>query len=198
MAPIITSQTPRKNPNEPSAVHGPASIPCIRPITHHQPAAARPKSSTTSPRRALAAAKAGASPCDEAAASTGSGGPGEVRVRKARLALVLDAEGADLRAPCLRHRHVGCDRVEDAVERDRMVVLDAERDDVLDLEIDRVVDAYAVADAVVVDLDRGALDAEHLADEWRDARHRPAELPREDLDELVRLLFARVGVDEAT
>src|SRR4029077_19542017 len=99
IAPIITSQTPMKNPNEPSAVHGPASIPRICPITHHQPAAASPKSSTTSPRRALAAAKAGAKPPVAAAgadASTGSGGPGEARVRYAGLALVLDAVGADL------------------------------------------------------------------------------------------------------
>src|SRR3954471_2696328 len=127
-----------------------------------------------------------------------SGGPGEVRVRHAGLALVLDAEGADLRALRLRHGEVGRDRVEHAVELHGVAVLDAERDDVLDLEVDRVVDAHAVAHAVVVDLDRGALDAEHLADQRRETRHRPPELPREDLDELVRLLLARVGVDERT
>src|SRR5438874_4590459 len=128
----------------------------------------------------------------------GSGRPGEVRVRHAGLALVLDAEGADLRALRLRHGEVGRDRMEHAVELDGVAVLDAERDDVLDLEVDRVPDAHTVADAVVVDLDRGALDAEHLADQRREARHRPAELAREDLDELVRLLLARVGVNERT
>src|SRR6266550_2748787 len=128
----------------------------------------------------------------------GSGGPGEVRVRHAGLALVLDAEGADLRTLRLCHGEVGRDRMEHAVELDGVTVLDAERDDVLDLEVDRVADADAVADAVVIDLDRGALDAEHLADQRRETRHRPAELAREDLDELVRLLLARVGVDERT
>src|SRR3954447_18767786 len=128
----------------------------------------------------------------------GSGGPGELRVRHAGFALVLDAVGADLRALRLRHGEVGRDRMEHAVELHGVAVLDAERDDVLDLEVDRVVDSHAVADAVVVDLDRGTLDAEHLADQRREARHRPAELAREDLDELVRLLLARVGVDERT
>ena len=45
---------------------------------------------------------------------------------------------------------------------------DAERDDVLDLEVDRVADGHAVAQPVLVDLDRRALDAEALADQ----RHR--------------------------
>src|SRR3954470_20693025 len=146
-----------KNPKEPSAVHGPASTPCICPITHHHPAAASPKSSTTSPRRALAAANAGVSPpvdaADGAVASTGLRRPGEVRVRHAGLALVLDAVGADLRALRLRHGEVGCDRMEHAVELHGVAVLDAERDDVLDLEVDRLVDSHAVVHAVVVDLD---------------------------------------------
>src|SRR3954451_17039863 len=134
----------------------------------------------------------------EPARAPGSGGPGEVGVRHAGLALVLDAEGAYLRALRLRHGQVRRNRMEYAVELHGVAVLDAERDDVLDLEVDRVVDAHAVVHAVVVDLDRGALDAEHLADQRREARHRSAELAREDLDELVRLLLARVGVDERT
>src|SRR2546428_11985170 len=126
----------------------------------------------------------------------GSGRPGEVRVRHAGLALVLDAEGADLRTLRLCHGEVGRDRMEHAVEFDGVTVLDAERDDVLDLEVDRVADADAVADAVVIDLDRGALDAEHLADQRRGTRHRPPELAPEDLDELVPPPPPPVGVDE--
>src|SRR3954453_22515154 len=125
------------------------------------------------------------------ARAPGSGGPGEVRVRHAGLALVLDAEGADLRALRLRHGEVGRDRMEHAVEFDSVTVLDAERDDVLDLEVDRVADADAVPDAVVIDLDRGALHAEHLAYQRREAGHRAAQLAAEDLDELVGLLVRR-------
>ena len=51
---------------------------------------------------------------------------------------------------------------------DRVAGLDAERDDVLDLEVDRIPDADAVADSVLHDLERRALDTEHLADERRE------------------------------
>jgi hypothetical protein len=47
--------------------------------------------------------------------------------------------------------------VEHAVEAHRLPGLDAERDDVFDLEINRVPDADAVAQAVVNDLDRRPL-----------------------------------------
>src|SRR3954463_16470513 len=110
----------------------------------------------------------------------GSGGPGEVRVRHAGFALVLDAVGADLRALRLRHGEVGRDRMEHAVELHGVAVLDAERDDVLDLEVDRASDSHAVVHAAVVDLERGALDAELPADQGRETAHRPAELARED------------------
>ena len=60
--------------------------------------------------------------------------------------------------------------MEHAVEPDRLAGLDAERHDVLDLEVDRVADADAVPQPVVVDLDRRPLDAEHLAHERRQCR----------------------------
>jgi hypothetical protein len=62
-------------------------------------------------------------------------------------------------------------------------------DDALDLEVDRVPDADAVPQAVVVDLDLRSFDAEHLARQRGEARHRPAELPAEHLHELARLLL---------
>ena len=66
--------------------------------------------------------------------------------------------------------------------------LDAERHDVLDLEVDHVADADAVTESVVVDVDRGAFDPEHLAHQRSQRSHRSAELAAEDLDQLVELL----------
>ena len=86
--------------------------------------------------------------------------------------------------------------MEHADEPHRLARLDAERDDVLDLEVDPVADADAVAKAVVDDLDRGLLDAEHLADERDEARHRAAELAAEHRRQLVHLLVVRALVDE--
>ena len=86
--------------------------------------------------------------------------------------------------------------MEHAVEADRLSGLDAERDDVLDLEVDHVADAHAVEHTVVDDLDRRTLDAEHLADERGEARHRAAHLSAEDADELVHLVVRRALVDE--
>ena len=71
--------------------------------------------------------------------------------------------------------------------------LDTERHDVLDLELDPVADTNAVTQPVVVDLDRGALDAEHLADERSECRHRSAELAAEHLHQLVELLVGGAG-----
>src|SRR4051794_12347726 len=127
IAAIITTHTPRNQPSVPRAVHGPASIPLIRcPVDHH-PAAARPHRSAMSHGcdRAAPMARAGA------ATLIGSGGPGELGLREAGLALVLDAEGADARALRLGHRQIRPDRVEHAVETDRLAALDPERDDVL-------------------------------------------------------------------
>ena len=64
------------------------------------------------------------------------------------------------------------------VEPDRLAGLDAERHDVLDLEVDRVADPDAVPQAVLAHLDRRPLDAEDLADERAERLHRPAELRR--------------------
>ena len=63
IAAIITTQTPRNQPNAPREVQGPSSIPCIWPTVHHQPTAARAKSASTSPRRTRTAAKAGRGRC---------------------------------------------------------------------------------------------------------------------------------------
>ena len=53
IAAIITTQTPRNQPNAPTEVHGPSSIPRICPTIHHQPSAARANSASTSRRVAL-------------------------------------------------------------------------------------------------------------------------------------------------
>src|SRR6476660_6100340 len=37
IAAIITTQTPRNQPNAPREVQGPSSMPCIWPAVHHQP-----------------------------------------------------------------------------------------------------------------------------------------------------------------
>ena len=47
---------------------------------------------------------------------------------------------------------------------------------------------HAVAQPVLADLDRRALDAEVLADQRPERLHRPAELPAEHGAELLRLL----------
>jgi hypothetical protein len=74
-----------------------------------------------------------------------SGGPGELGRREPRLALVLDPKGVDPRAPRLGHREIGPNRVKHAGEPDGLAGLNAERHDVLDLEVDRVPDAHAMA-----------------------------------------------------
>ena len=57
-------------------------------------------------------------------------------------------------------------------------------------------DANAVAEAVVHDLDRRALDPEHLADEGRQPFHRATLLPAEHRRELLHLLVGRALVHE--
>ena len=84
--------------------------------------------------------------------------------------------------------------MEHALEAHRLTGLDAERNDVLDLEVDRVSDPDAVANAIVLDIDRGPFDAEQLAHKRRKAGHRTAELAGEHLDELVSLLLGTLGV----
>src|SRR5262249_58714166 len=101
-----------------------------------------------------------------------SGSPGELGGRETRLPLEGDAEGVDVRPLRLCHRQVRADGMEHAVEADGAAGVDAEGDDVLDLEVDPVADADAVAQPVVLDLDRHPLDAQELADEGSERRHR--------------------------
>src|SRR5439155_12895072 len=120
-AAIITTPTARNHPRAPRPVHGPLSIPRIRPAVHHHPAAASANSSAMSPSRARAAVNAGARPpprgtSTRTARITRSSRPGEVGLRKAGLALVPDAERVDARALRLRHREVRTDRMEHAGE----------------------------------------------------------------------------------
>src|SRR5439155_5566953 len=96
----------------------------------------------------------------------------------------------------LRDRQVRRYRVEHAGKANRLSRLDTKGHDVLDLEIDRVADPNAVAHAIVLDLDRRSLDTEHLPDQRRQPRHRPAELAAKDLRELACLLIRRALVDE--
>src|SRR2546429_8931 len=105
--------------------------------------------------------------------------PGELRGREPGLALVLDAERVDVGAPRLCDRQVGANRVDHPVDPPGLAGAHTERDDVLDLEVDRVADAHAVTHAVVRDVDRCSLDPEPLADERREPRHGPSELPGE-------------------
>src|SRR3954451_15452644 len=202
IAAIITTHTPRNQPSAPSPVHGPPSIPPICRAVHHQPAPASAKSSAINPSCVRAAARACPRPsarptsASSRAASNSSGSPGEGRAREPRLPLVLDPEGVDPRAGRLGDGELRPGRVEHPLEADSLARLDPERDDVLDLEVDDVADLHAVPDAVVDDLDRHPLDAEHLADERDEARHRPSELPAEDGRELVGLLAGCRLVDE--
>src|SRR5581483_6927556 len=118
---------------------------------------------------------------------TASGGPGE-RVGETRLALVPDPEGVDVRALRLRSRQLRPGRMKHADQPHRLPRLDAEGDDVLDLEVDGVPDLRAVAETLLHDLDRRPLDAEHLTDERSERLHRSALLPAEDCCQLLHLL----------
>src|SRR5882757_2706226 len=74
--------------------------------------------------------------------------------------------------------------------------LDAVWDDVLHLEVDRIPDPDTVAKALLHNLDRGSLDAEHLADQRGQPRHRPALLTAEDRGQLRQLVIGSVLVDK--
>src|SRR5919106_1790262 len=86
--------------------------------------------------------------------------------------------------------------MEYADEPDRLARLDAEWDDVLDFEVDRLPDLDAVAQPVLHHLEGRPLDAEHLADEGLGRLHRAALLPAEDGAELLHLLVGGTFVDE--
>src|SRR5205814_9818866 len=148
-----------------------------------------------SPRRVGTADNAGPGPptpvwraCVGAVALTGSSGPGELGGRQASLAFVGDAKGVDTRSLGLGHGQVRADGVEHPVEADRPAGFDPEGHDVFDLEVDRVADADAVPQPVVYDLDGDPFDAEHLTHQRAEGRHGPAQLPTEDLDQLIELL----------
>src|SRR4051794_30102938 len=86
-------------------------------------------------------------------ASWRSGGPGELRRRDPRLPVVLDAEGADLRALGLGGVELRRCGMGNADEAHRFAGLDAEGNDVLDLEVDRIPDLDAVAQPVLHDFE---------------------------------------------
>src|SRR5512144_339474 len=153
---------------------------CICPAVHHQPTAASAKRSPTSASLARAAANAGSRPplfgasaC--AAVVKVSSSPGELG-RHPRLPLVFDAERVDAGPLRLRGGELGSDGMGHAGDPDGLPRLAAEGHDVLDLEVDLVTDADAVVEAVLDYLDGRLLDAEHLAHERREPRHRAAEL----------------------
>src|SRR4051794_12673829 len=178
-------------------------MPRMRSIVNHHARTARTRSNTTRPSRTRSAASAGPGPAAapepaRSAAITGSGSPGELRRRDARPALVLDPERVDVRPRRLGRIEFGRRRVEDPHEPDGLPGLDAERHDVLDLEVDRVTDADAMEKSVLDDLDRGPLDAEHLTDQRNDPLHRTALLPGHDGGQQLHLLVGRAGVDEQT
>src|SRR6516225_9863945 len=119
-----------------------------------------------SPRRTRAAANAGPRPAVSAEPSwveklTRLGGPGELRLREAVLAFVLDAEGVDPRALRLCDDELRPKRVVHADEPHRLAGLHAEGHDVLDLEVDRIADLDAVPQSVLLHLDCRPLDTEH-------------------------------------
>src|SRR6201989_1198789 len=97
IAAIITTQTPMNQPNPPRPLHGPLSMPRISRTVHHQPTAASAKRATMRPACARMAPYAGRRPGPPTVSVSGIdlGGPGEVRLRQARLALVGDAESVD-------------------------------------------------------------------------------------------------------
>ena len=140
IAAIITSQTPANHVSVPSSVHGPPSMPCISSAVHSQPTAERPKRRATSPMRVRAAARAGASP----------GGPGAFLGRRdqalkrptRRVPTALSSSYSMPKALIRDRVGGGCQLRGDGVEHARQASglpgLDAERHDVLDLEVDRV------------------------------------------------------------
>src|SRR4051794_12337281 len=86
--------------------------------------------------------------------------------------------------------------MEDSCEPGGLAGLDAEGDDVLDLEVDRVADADTVPESFLDDVDRRAFDTEQLADERSKAAHGTPQLATEDTRELLHLLIRCSVVDE--
>src|SRR5512132_1110573 len=138
--------------NVPRSVQGPPSMPRISCTVHHQPSAARISQRATRPTLVRTTAHAGITLARAAGTAAcaevlkRSGGPGELGVRQPGFPLVLDAKRVDLRPLRLGDGQIGSHRVEHLLEPDRPAGLNPERDDVLDLEVDRVADLHAVAD----------------------------------------------------
>lgn len=76
-----------------------------------------------------------------------------------------------------------------SVESDRLASFHPERNDVLDLEVDRVANSNAVAQAVIYYLDRRSLCAEHFAHQRRKTSHWSTQLAAEDLNKFVELVI---------
>jgi hypothetical protein len=86
--------------------------------------------------------------------------------------------------------------VEDARQANRLARFDAEGDDVLDLEVDRVPDPDAVAKPLLDDHDRRTLDPEDFADQRGQKLNRATLLPAVDRGELLDLVVRRILVNE--
>src|SRR5918994_1915547 len=82
-----------------------------------------------------------------------SGGPGELRRGDRGFALVFDAEGADVRTSRLGGPELGSSGMEDPGDAGGLARLDAEGHDVFDVEVRRVADSHAVAQAVLSHVD---------------------------------------------
>src|SRR5215467_7387361 len=117
-----------------------------------------------------------------------SGGPGERGLGEAGLALIGDAESVDPGPLRLSHRQVRSNRMEHTLEADRLTGFHPERDDVLDIELNRVTDPNAVPQTVVADLNRRPLDPQDLAYEGSKRAHGSAQLPAKYFDQLIHLL----------
>src|SRR5438552_12016778 len=124
------------------------------------------------------------------------GRPGELRRGESRLRLVLDTEGVDLGARRPRDGELGAGMMEDAGELRWFARLHPEGHDVLDLEVDGVADADRVLEAVLLYLDRRALEPQVLSHQRPQGLHRAPQRPREHRTELLGLLVGGRLVDD--
>src|SRR4051812_32871383 len=105
-----------------------------------------------------------------------SAGPRELgrEPRRPGLHGVVHAEGADPGALRPGQVHLGTGRVEDVDEPGRFPALAAERDDVLDLDLDRVTNLQTVVAVLAGELDLSAFGAQVLSQQGTEGLHRPA------------------------
>ena len=153
IAAIITTQTPRNQPNAPSEVHGPSSVPAIRlggrppadpgegeePGDEPEPGARGRKGREQARRRRHDRVRARSRSRAQAARRT--------RTSRARSCPRTGCRTL-IRERFARHREIGRHGVEHAGESHRLAGLDAEGHDVLDLEVDCVPDAHAVTQPI--------------------------------------------------